>query len=177
MNPTSIAAQFATALFLAAVSPTFAADKPTDPQIAHIAYTAGVIDIKAAELALATSKNDDVREFATGMLNDHKAVNDMALALVGKLGVTPEDNDISKSLVAGADAKAAELKALSGPAFDKAYMQNEVAYHKAVNAAVADALIPSANNAELKALMVKVRPAFVAHLEHARRLQTSLGAK
>ncbi len=174
MNPTSIAAQFTTALFLAAVSPTFAADKPTDPQIAHIAYTAGVIDIKAAELALATSKNDDVREFATGMLNDHKAVNDMALALVGKLGVTPEDNDISKSLVAGADAKATELKALSGPAFDKAYMQNEVAYHKAVNAAVADALIPSANNAELKALLETGLKMFQGHQLHAEMVAAEL---
>lgn len=174
MKPTSIAARIATALFLAAVSPTFAADKPTDPQIAHIAYTAGVIDIKAAELALATSKNDEVREFATGMLNDHKAVNDMALALVGKLGVTPEDNDISKSLVSGAEAKAAELKALSGPAFDKAYMQNEVAYHKAVNAAVAEALIPSASNAELKALLETGLKMFQGHQLHAEKVAAEL---
>jgi hypothetical protein len=79
--------------------PAHAADKPTDPQIAHIAYTAGDLDIKAAQLALQKSKNDSVRAFANDMVRDHKAVNDQALALVKKLNVTPEDNDTSKGLV------------------------------------------------------------------------------
>jgi putative membrane protein len=72
---------------------------PNDAQIAHIAYTAGQIDIKAAELALQKSKNKEVRDFAENMVRDHKAVNEQALALVKKLSVTPEDNDTSKALV------------------------------------------------------------------------------
>lgn len=123
--------------------------KPNDAQIAHIAYTAGQIDIKAAELALQKSKNKEVREFAENMVRDHKAVNDQALALVKKLNVTPQDNDTSKSLIKQADAKQAELKQLSGARFDKAYAENEVAYHKTVNSALETILIPDASNPEL----------------------------
>ena len=107
--------------------------KPTDPQIAHIAYTAGLLDIEAGKQALAKSKNKDVREFAQQMVKDHTAVNDQALALVKKLNVTPEDNPTSKALTEQANAKRAELAKLSGAAFDKAYMANEIAFHKTVN--------------------------------------------
>jgi putative membrane protein len=144
-----------------------AAEKPTDPQIAHIAYTAGLIDIKAAQLALKTSKNKDVLDFANNMLADHAAVNDKALALVKKLGVTPEDNDVSKSLVKNADAEQAKLAKLSGAEFDKAYAANELAYHKAVNAALKDTLIPDAANAELKDLLAQGLQIFLGHEQHA----------
>lgn len=154
-----------------ALAPAFAQSaKPTDPQIAHIAYTAGDIDIKAAELALQKSKNKDVRSFAEDMVRDHKAVNDQALALVKKLSVTPEDNDTSKALVKGADAKHAELAKLSGAAFDKAYIANEVAYHKTVDEALEKTLIPSAQNGELKALLQTGLKIFQGHLQHAEML-------
>jgi putative membrane protein len=130
--------------------------KPNDAQIAHIAYTAGQIDIKAAELALQKSKNKDVRDFAENMARDHKAVNDQALALVKKLNVTPQDNDTSKALAKQAASKEAELKRLSGIAFDKAYADNEVAYHKTVNNALETVLIPDASNPELKDLLAAV---------------------
>jgi putative membrane protein len=151
-----------------------AADKPTDPQIAHIAYTAGDLDIKAAEQALETSKTERVRAFANDMLRDHTAVNDKALALVKKLGVTPEDNDTSKALVKGADAKRAELAKLSGAAFDKAYIDNEVAFHKTVNAALKGTLIPSASNAELKALLETGLKIFEGHQQHAEHLAAEI---
>ncbi len=144
--------------------------KPTDPQIAHIAYTAGSIDIEAAKLALQKSKNKDVVAFATNMETDHKAVNDQALALVNKLNVTPEDNDTSKALSKQAADKRAELAKLSGDAFDKAYIDNEVAYHKAVNAALQSTLIPSANNAELKDLLTTGLKIFQGHEQHAEHV-------
>jgi putative membrane protein len=126
--------------------------KPNDAQIAHIAYTAGVVDIENAKQALKISKNKDVRAFAQDMERDHKAVNDKALALVKKLKVTPQDNDTSKSIAKSqADARAKMAK-LKGAAFDKAYIDNEVAYHKTVNGALQNTLIPSASNAELKSL-------------------------
>jgi putative membrane protein len=174
MNVFSRASLFAGVLLLAGSFGALAADKPTDPQIAHIAYTAGVIDIKAAEQALGISKNEAVREFATSMVTDHKAVNDQALALVAKLGVTPEDNDTSKGLAAQADAKVAELAKLSGADFDKAYVANEVAYHKAVNGALADLLIPSASNAELKSLLETGLKIFQGHQLHAEHVAESL---
>ena len=170
----SRASLFAGALLLANSYGALAADTPSDPQIAHIAYTAGVIDIKAAEQALSISKNEAVREFATSMVTDHKAVNGQALALVAKLGVTPEDNDTSKSLAAQSEAKAAELAKLSGADFDKAYVANEVAYHKAVNGALADLLIPSASNAELKSLLETGLKIFQGHQLHAKHVAESL---
>ena len=157
----------ATGLAVAAPS-SQAAEKLTDPQIAHIAYTAGVIDINAAQLALKTSKNKDVLDFANNMLADHTAVNDKALALVKKLGVTPEDNDVSKSLVKSSDAEQAKLAKLTGAEFDKAYAANELAYHTAVNAALKDTLIPAAANAELKDLLSQGLQIFLGHQQHAQ---------
>src|SRR4051812_40732804 len=114
-------AAFAALMTLGSAASSAEDAKPNDAQIAHIAYTAGQIDIKAAALALQKSKNKEVRDFAENMVKDHKAVNDQALALVKKLKVTPQDNDTSKALVKQANAKEAELKKLSGAAFDKAY--------------------------------------------------------
>ncbi len=148
--------------------------KPTDPQIAHIAYTAGQIDIAAAKLALKKSKNKEVRAFANDMVRDHKAVNDKALALVKKLKVKPEDNDTSKALNKQADAKRAELQKLKGADFDKAYADNELAYHKTVNDALEKTLIPSASNGELKDLLSTGLKIFQGHEEHAENLAKSL---
>jgi putative membrane protein len=167
-----IAASLAAALSIAGAAAETA--KPTDPQIAHIAYTAGVIDIEAGKQALDKSQNKDVRAFAQRMIGDHSAVNDQAMALVKKLNVTPEDNATSKSLSEAADAERKKLEGLSGAAFDKAYVDNEVAYHKAVDAAVKDTLIPSAQNAELKALLEKGLKLFEAHLAHAEQLAKEL---
>jgi putative membrane protein len=162
----------ATAVMAASLTAAaIAADKkPTDPQIAHIAYTAGEIDIAAAKQALKKSKNADVRDFAKTMERDHKAVNDQALALLKKLKVTPEDNNTSKSLSAAAKAELAKLRKLHGAAFDKAYVDNEVAYHKQVNSALETLLIPSAQNAELKSLLETGLTLFKEHQMHAEHL-------
>lgn len=168
---------FLAATFAAAIATTaaLAADtKVTDPQIAHIAYTAGLIDVTAAEQALKKSKTPQVIEFANTMARDHKAVNEQALALVKKLNVTPEDNPVSKSLSNGASEQLAKLDALDGAAFDKAYIENEVAYHKAVNGALADLLIPSAQNAELKSLLETGLTLFREHQTHAEHLATTI---
>ena len=148
--------------------------KPTDPQIAHIAYTAGQLDIEAAKQALKKSKNKEVRAFATDMVRDHTAVNKQALALVKKLKVTPEDNDTSRALTKQADAKRAELAKLKGNAFDKAYVDNEVTYHKTVNGALQSTLIPSANNAELKSLLETGLKIFQGHEQHAEHVASEL---
>ena len=148
--------------------------KPTDPQIAHIAYTAGVLDITAAQQALKKTQNAEVRSFAEGMIKDHKTVNKLALDLVAKLKVTPEDNDTSRGLTKAADAKRAELEKLSGAAFDKAYMANEVAYHKTVNGALETVLIPSATNAELKSLLQTGLKLFQGHQQHAAHAAMSV---
>lgn len=151
-----------------------AADKPSDAQIAHIAYVAGDIDVKAAKLALKKSKNESVRAFADNMVRDHTAVNEKALALVKKLNVTPEDNETSKSLVKQAEQKRAELSKLSGAAFDRAYVDNEVTFHGTVNGALKTTLIPSASNAELKSLLQTGLKVFLGHKHHAEQLADKL---
>jgi putative membrane protein len=139
------------ALLLAtAASAADQAAKPTDPQIAHIAYTAGVLDIEAAKQALDKSKNKDVRAFAQRMVGDHTTVNNEALALVKKLKVTPEDNPTSQRLTKQADATHDKLASMNGAAFDKAYVDNEVSFHKTVNTALSDTLIPNARMPNLR---------------------------
>jgi len=148
--------------------------KPNDAQIAHIAYTAGLADIANAEQALKKSKNKEVREFAQDMVRDHKAVNDKALALVKKLKVTPQDNDTSKAIAKGQADERAKLAKLSGKAFDKAYADNEVAYHKTVNGALQQTLIPSASNAELKSLLETGLKIFQGHEQHAEHVAADI---
>ena len=162
------------AVLLATATASAQGAKPTDPQIAHIAYTAGVIDVNAGKLALQKSKNKDVRGFAQDMVRDHEAVNKQALALVKKLKVTPEDNDTSKALNKAAQDKQAELSKLNGAAFDKAYVDNEVAYHKTVNGALQNTLIPSASNAELKDLLSTGLKIFQSHQSHAEHITETL---
>jgi putative membrane protein len=146
----------------------------TDAQIAAIVVTANQVDIDAGKLASSMSSNGDVKKFADLMVAAHTGVNKSAVELVTKLKVTPEDNPTSQSLKAGGEKNVANLKPLKGAAFDKAYIDHEVAYHQQVLDAVDKTLIPSATNPELKALLVKVRPAFVAHLEHAKHIQSAL---
>jgi len=145
-----------------------------DAQIASIVVTANQVDIDAGKLASAMGSNAEVKKFGEQMATDHAGVNKQAVELVTKLKVTPKDNPTSTSLKDGGAANVASLKKLSGAAFDKAYIDHEVAYHQQVLDAIDKTLIPSASNQELKALLVKVRPAFVAHLEHAKMVQSSL---
>jgi putative membrane protein len=165
---------FATAAVFGLAEPAIAADAPTDPQIAHIAYTAGSIDIAAGKQALAKTHNKAVRSFAQQMVRDHTAVNQKALALVKKLHVTPQNNGTSQSLTNAAAAERAKLARLRGAAFDREYVNNEVAYHKTVNGALESTLIPSAKNGELKSLLETGLTLFREHQAHAEQVAKAL---
>jgi putative membrane protein len=115
-----------------------------------------------------------VKEFAQRMITDHSAVNQQAGELVARLGVTPEESPTSRQLAQGGESARERLSGLSGAEFDRAYLENEVAYHQKVLDAIDGTLIPGAQNAELKGLLEQTRPAVAAHLEHARQLQGSL---
>jgi len=148
--------------------------KMNDLEIAHTAYTAGGLDIRYAHLALALSENEAVRNFAATMIRDHSAVNDEAVALVTRLKVTPQDNDLSRALVAGAAEKRDELLALKDKAFDCAYATNELGYHQVVNQTVEGSFIPNATVPELKALLSDALVTFKAHEGHAERMVAAL---
>ena len=158
--------------------PAAGAQSINDAQIASIVVTANQVDIEAGELATKMATHPEVKKFGATMVTDHTSVNKSAIDLATRLKVTPEDNATSKALKAGGEKNLANLKTLKGAAFDKAYVDHEVTYHAQVLETIDKTLVPNAKNAELKALIVKVRPAFVAHLEHARSLQKTLaGAK
>jgi putative membrane protein len=146
----------------------------TDPQIAAIVVAANQVDIDAGNLALKKTKNPEVKKFAERMVTDHTAVNKAAVDLVTKLKVTPVESDASKGLTSGGAETRAKLEKLDGDAFDKAYVDNEVAYHTAVIGVLSSQLIPSASNAELKDALTGAKPAFEAHLEHAKQVQAAL---
>jgi putative membrane protein len=148
-----------------------------DAEIAAIVVTANQVDIDAGKLAVSRSSNDKVKAFAQLMITDHSGVNKAATELVTKLKVTPQPSATSRALQAGGDRNLAHLKTLNGTAFDQAYVNQEYAYHQQVIDALDKTLIPGAANAELKALLIKVRPAFVAHRDHARSLQATSEAR
>lgn len=174
----------ATALFTLAgcatnnyVKPAEAARTPdqlNDLELAHVAYTADIIDIQYAHLALGLSQDPAVREFAQTMIRDHEAVNEQALALLAKLEVQPEDNFLSQNLIDGSVKIVDELSGLRGSAFDKRYAENELAYHKAVNGLVENSFIPNIENPEVKALFEAGLEIFKAHEGHAEMMVKKL---
>jgi putative membrane protein len=152
------------------------ASAPSDANIAAIAVAANQIDVDAGNQALTKTSNPEVKQFAQTMVQDHGAVIKKATDLAGKLKLTPEDNDLSRKLKSDAQATADKMKGLSGTAFDKAYVANEVAYHQAVLDALDKVLIPDAKNAELKKLLEQVRPVIAQHLHHAESLDKKLAS-
>ena len=149
-------------------------DKLTDANIAAIVVGANKIDISAGNIALQRSDNPEVKKFAQRMITDHEAVLGAAVKLVTRLGVTPVNNDLVATLSGQSQQHEAKLKTLSGKAFDKAYIDHEVAYHEAVIEVIETQLIPAADNAELKKTLISVVPAFKAHLKHCQMIQRSL---
>ena len=146
----------------------------TDPQIAHIGVVANQIDINYAAIAKEKSQNAAIINFAETMARDHNGVIKQAVALVTKLGVTPEDNPVSQSLLAGAEETKKMLLSKNEKYFDKAYIDNEVNYHIAVIATVRDLLIPQSSNTELKEFLTAVLGALEVHLEHAKMVQKEM---
>ncbi|HKD90702.1 MAG TPA: DUF4142 domain-containing protein [Terriglobales bacterium] len=163
------------AVILAGIAtPTVQAQAPSDSQIVGIVVAANQIDINAAELALSKSKNKQIRDFAQQMIDDHTALGKNVGDLVKKLNVTPADSDTSSTLKQQATDETKKLKSLSGKAFDKEYIDHEVAYHKAVIDAASNTLIPNAQNVELKSALQSAAPLFQGHLEHAEQVQAAL---
>lgn len=152
---------------------------PTDPQIVGIVTTADQIDINYAKLALSKTRNKEVRSFAQQMITDHSSVQKSVNDLAAKLNVTPAESGTSSALNAQAEQMMQKLRELRGKAFEKAYIDNEVAYHQAVINATKTVLIPSAQNADLKSALQGAEPLFEGHLQHAERVQSAVegGAK
>jgi putative membrane protein len=153
---------------------TAAAPAVTDPQIAAIVVAANSVDSTAGVMANEKGTDPRVKAFGQRMVTDHGGVNREAVALVTRLNVTPEPNPTSQQLTQGGEQSHQQLSGLTGASFDRGYIDHEVEYHQAVLTAIDSTLVPNAQNADLKALLVKVRPAVAAHLQMAQDIQKSL---
>lgn len=177
MMRTTTGAALALVIGFGLVPQTARAQDPTDTEIAAIVVAANAADSANGELALNRATEPKVREFARQMVEAHTAVNQAAVQLVTELGVTPQPNGTSRGIANGQAAERQELEKLTGLRFDRAYIANEVAYHEAVLNAMDHVLIPGAENERLRQTLKDVRPAFVAHLEQAKQIQTELGGR
>ena len=170
MRTRSLAALTFAVAVAAAATPLAAQKDLNDLEMTHVAVTASNIDVEYAKLALSVSKDTAVRAFAETMIRDHNAVNAQVAALAKRLNVTAQDNAMSRQLLADAAKKRDELRLLTGAAFDRAYIQNEVAYHHTVNGVVADAFIPHVENADVKKAFEGALAIFRGHEKHAEQL-------
>ena len=146
-----------------------------DPTIVAIFDAANTADIETGQLAAERGHSKEVREFGAMLVRDHKMVRQQGRDLAHQLGVTPTppaDDQGAKDHAAAM----AKLRSLKGDAFDHAFLQHEAAFHESVIGAVKGTLLPAIQNAELKALVVKVAPAFEAHMIAARNLDQKLAA-
>ncbi len=166
-----------TAALMFPAASVFAAADFNDAEIAGIVVAANEVDIAAGRIAQDKSQNEEVKAYAHRMIGEHTDVNESAKKLVTKLGVKPETTTVSTGLRTEGTTNTAKFKLLSGAAFDRSYIDEEIELHEKVIDVVDKKLIPSAKNEELKALLVKVRPSLVSHLEHARKIQAMLGDK
>jgi putative membrane protein len=161
-------------LIAAAVPANDAPKRLDDATIVAIFDAANTADIETGELAVKRGSTQEVRDFGAMLARDHKMVRGQGRDLAAKLGVTPTPPKDDASVKAHADAMKM-LSGLKGRAFDHAFLQHEVAFHKAVIDAVQSTLLPAIQNAEVKDLVVKVAPAFQAHMIAAANLDQKLG--
>ncbi|MEP6591960.1 MAG: DUF4142 domain-containing protein [Gemmatimonadota bacterium] len=153
----------------AAALPAQQASTLNDATIVAIFDAANTADIETGQLATQRSGSPEIKAFGKMLMNDHTQVRQMGRDLAKKLGVTPtppSDHSADKAH----QAAMKQLRALSGKAFDHAFLEHEVAFHAAVVSAMTTTLLPATQNAELKALVEKVAPAFVGHQKHAEVL-------
>jgi putative membrane protein len=147
-----------------------------DPTIVAIFDAANTADIETGLLAAQRGQSKEVREFGAMLAHDHQQVRQLGRDLAVKLRVTPTPPKDDEGTKAHAQAMAT-LRARSGADFDRAFLQHEVAFHKSVIDAVRSTLLPAVQNEELKALVVKVVPAFEAHMLAAQNLEKQISSK
>lgn len=149
-------------------------ERISDANIAAIVLAANNADIAYANMALSKAASAGVRAFAQTMINDHGGVNQAAVDLVTRLGVTPVENSVSLDLRDNAEVIRDKLRDKEAGEFDREYMDNEIEYHNSLLKTMDDMLLPSALNGELRTLLRNTRLAVTAHLEHARAIRSSL---
>ncbi len=90
------------------------------------ALEGGMAEVQLGQLALQKSSNDDVKQFAQKMVDDHTKMGDQMKTVAQQIGVKIPDGPSKKD-----KETIAKLQALNGDDFDKAYMKDMVKDHKA----------------------------------------------
>ncbi|HZN97186.1 MAG TPA: DUF4142 domain-containing protein [Gemmatimonadales bacterium] len=147
-----------------------------DPTIVAIFDNANTADIETGKLASERGHSKEVRQFGAMLARDHAMVRQQGRDLAKKLSVTPTPPAGDQSAKDQA-VLIRRLSGLHGAEFDRAFLQHEIQFHKDVIAAVKATLLPAIKNEELRALVVKVAPAFQAHMQMAENLGKQLAAK
>jgi putative membrane protein len=159
---------------------TQTAEAPTreldDATIVAIFDNANTVDIETGKLAAKRGHSNEVRQFGAMLARDHEMVRQQGRDLAKKLGVTPTPPPGDQSAQEQA-AVIRRLSSLRGAEFDRAFLEREIQFHKDVIAAIETTLLPAIKNEELRALVVKVAPAFQAHLVMAENLLTRVATK
>ena len=145
-----------------------------DATIVAIFDAANTADIETGGLGVKRGSTQSVRDYGAMLVAAHTAARQQGRDLAKQLGVTPTP---PKDDASGAQHAAAmkALRAVSGKAFDRAFLEHEIAYHTAVIGAVQSTLLPAIQNAKLRALVVQVAPVFVQHQSAAEQLLAKMG--
>lgn len=153
-----------------------AAPKLSDAEIAAVESAANQGEIQMAQLANKTSKNAQVKSFATMMVKDHTEADTKAKKIAQTAKITPAENEVSSKVKSDGEATMTTLKAAKGAEFDRAYMDAQVKAHTDVLATIDDKLLPNVQNAEMKAHLTEVRGHVAHHLEKAKEISGALPA-
>src|SRR4051812_5932601 len=147
----------------------------TDANIASLLDEANAGDSATGKLATTKGTKADVKAYGALMMRDHHALRVAGLNLVKKLNVTPTPpaNDSLPDKVKAAQDNLGSMD--KGAAWDKAYIDGEVATHQMVLGLI-DQAQGAASAPDLKALLTKARPNIEMHLKRAQDIQSKLGA-
>jgi putative membrane protein len=130
---------------------------------------ANMAEIELGKMALEKATSEEVKKFAQRMVDDHGKANDELKTLAQNKNFTlPDAPDPQMKAIKD------RLSKLSGPSFDRAYMQTMIVDHRK---AVSDFRLASksAKDADVKGWAAKTLPTLEEHLKMAQTTHTSIG--
>lgn len=146
----------------------------SDEQIAAINSAANRGEVDQAKLASEKSKNPKIKKFAAMMTAHHADANTKATDMLRKAHITPEESVTSTQMTTESSKLVESLKPMSGPEFDRAYIDAQVKEHTAILDTLDTKMIPVVKNADLKSELTAMRAKIDGHLKEAQAIQKSL---
>lgn len=145
-----------------------------ESDIAAIVATANEGEIQQGNTASSRATSSEVRSFAQMMVTDHTRALEEGRAVFAARGISPAENDTSRTLRENSQRTVTNLATYTGAAFDRAYMRSQVDLHQWLLTSLDTVLIPSARTPEVRTLLQNQRGSVAAHLEQARAIHGRL---